>query len=250
MPASGPAPPGRTRSGRESPVHPLIRVVCFLVFSVCLAFGNGMDLLCGALLLIAAYVATSPRHLSPAVRMLSRLRWFLLSLLIVYGWFTPGNPLFGAEGGRFAAMWPSREGLMEGLLRAALLAAIVAGANLLLRTTAREQMLLAVYGLTRPLALFGVSRERVAVRMVLVIDALDPVRRIVTERMAAAPGGRPDLRSAGRFASGVMQHVVREAEAVTCGSVQLSGAGAPPPAQWAYPLILWALFYAAARIGV
>ena len=201
------------------------------------------------LLLVAAYLVTSPRHFPPAVRMLTRLRWFLLSLLIVYGWFTPGAPLFGAEGARFAAVWPSREGLLEGLLRAALLAAIVAGANLLLRTTAREQLLLAVYGLARPLALFGVSRERVAVRMVLVIDALDPVRRIVTERMAAAPGGRPDLRSAGRFASAVMQHVVREAEGVACGSVQLSGAGVPPPVQWSYPVLLWALFYAAARIG-
>ncbi|MCC6301535.1 MAG: hypothetical protein IT489_01880 [Gammaproteobacteria bacterium] len=230
-------------------MHPLIRVVCFLVFSACLAFGRGADLLCGALLLAAAYLMTSPRLLLSAARMVSRMRWFLLSLLIVYGWFTPGPPLFGDEGARFAALWPSREGLEEGVLRAALLAAIVAGANLLLRTTSREQMLLAVYGLARPLALFGVSRERVAVRMVLVIEALDPVRRIVTERMAAAPGGRPDLRSAGRFASGLMQHVVRESETVACGSVQLSGAGAPPPAQWVYPVLLWGLFYAVARMG-
>ncbi len=208
-----------------------------------------MDLLCGALLLATAYLATSPRLFPPAIRMLTRLRWFLLSLLIVYGWFTPGDPLFGAEGARFSALWPSREGLEEGLLRAALLAAIVAGANLLLRTTSRDQMLLAVYGLARPLALIGISRERVAVRMVLVIEALDPVRRIVAERMAAAPGGRPDLRSAGRFASGVIQHVVRESEAVACGSVQLFGAGPPRPAQWVYPVLLWGLFYAATRIG-
>ncbi|MBK8162623.1 MAG: hypothetical protein IPK65_05600 [Gammaproteobacteria bacterium] len=229
-------------------MHPLIRVVCFLVFSASLAFGNGMDLLCGGLLLAAAYLSTSPRLLLPAVRMVSRLRWFLLSILIVYGWFTPGQPLLGAESARFADLWPSREGMEAGLLRAALLMAIVAGANLLLRTTSREQLLLAVYSMARPLALCGVSRERLAVRMVLVIEALDPVRRIVTEQMAAAPGGRPDLRTAGRFASGVMQNVVREAEAVAGGSVQLSGHDTPP-AQWIYPALLAGLFYAVARLG-
>lgn len=153
-------------------MHPLIRVVCFLVFSASLAFGNGMDLLCGGLLLAAAYLSTSPRLLLPAVRMVSRLRWFLLSILIVYGWFTPGQPLLGAESARFAELWPSREGMEAGLLRAALLMAIVAGANLLLRTTSREQLLLAVYSMARPLALCGVSRERLAVRMVLVIEAV------------------------------------------------------------------------------
>jgi hypothetical protein len=230
-------------------VHPLIRVVCFLVFSAGLAFGGGAELACGGVLLAGAYLASSPRLFPPAVAMIYRVRWLLLSLFIVYGWFTPGQPLVGSEGARFAELWPTREGVLAGLLRAALLAAIVAGANLLLRTTSRDELLVAVYGLARPLAWCGISRERIAVRMVLVIEALDPVRRIVTERLAAAEGGLPDLRTAGRFASGVMQRVVQQAEAVSGGTVHLAGVGASPTLQWIYPGMLAGLFLAAARFG-
>lgn len=230
-------------------MHPLIRIVCFLVFSAGLAFGGGAELACGGVLLAGAYLATSPRLFAPALTMIYRMRWFLLSLFIVYGWFTPGQPLVGSEGARFAELWPTREGALAGLLRAALLMAIVAGANLLLRTTSREELLAAVYGLSRPLGWCGISRERIAVRMVLVIEALDPVRRIVTERLAAVEGGLADLRAAGRFASGVMQRVVQGAEAVAGGTVQLFGAGAPPPLQWLYPALLGGLFFAAARLA-
>lgn len=230
-------------------VHPLIRVLCFLVFSACLAFGDAADLLCGGVLLAAAYLSTSPRLFLPAITMIYRMRWFLLSLLIVYGWFTPGQPVVGAEGARLAALWPTQQGLLAGLMRAALLVAIVAGANLLLRTTSREQLLIAVYGLARPLALLGVSRERLAVRMVLVIEALDPVRRIVTERLATVEGVLQSLRTAGRFASGVMLHVVQQAELAARATVDLPRIGSPPPIQWVYPMLLWGLFFAATRIG-
>lgn len=230
-------------------MHPLIRVVCFLVFSGGLAFGGGVELAGGVVLLATAYLVCSPRLLSPALTMILRMRWFLLSLFIVYGWFTPGPPLVGAEGAPFTALWPTREGVLAGLLRAALLAAIVAGANLLLRTTSRDELLVAVHGLTRPLAWLGVSRERVAVRMVLVIEALDPVRRIVTERLATVEGRLPDLRAAGRLASGVMRSVVQQAEAVPEGAVQLTGAGVPPPLQWLYPFVLAGFFAVVARLG-
>lgn len=230
-------------------MHPLIRVVCFLVFSAWLAFGGAVELACGGALLAGAYLAASPRLFRPAVTMIYRMRWFLISLFIVYGWFTPGQPLLGGEGARLAELWPTREGVLAGLLRAALLMAIVAGANLLLRTTSRDELLVAVYGLTRPLAWLGVPRERVAVRMVLVVEALDPVRRIVTEGLAGREGRLPDLRAAGRFASGVMRRVVEQAEALPGGTVQLSAAGAPPRLQWLCPLALAALFLAAARLA-
>lgn len=230
-------------------MHPLIRIACFLVFSACLAFGGASELACGVALLAGAYLASSPRLFPPALTMIYRMRWFLLSLFIVYGWFTPGQPLIGSEVERYAYLWPTREGALAGLLRAALLIAIVAGANLLLRTTSRDELLVAVYGLARPLGWCGISRERIAVRMVLVIEALDPVRRIVMERLAAVEGSLPDLRTAGRFASMVMRSVVQQAEASPGGTVHLSDAGAPPPLQWVYPLLLAGLFLAAARVG-
>lgn len=231
-------------------MHPLIRVLCFLVFSACLAFGGVVELLCGIALLAGAYLSTSRRLFKPGTAMIYRIRWFLLSLLVVYGWFTPGQPLAGAEGSWLAALVPTQQGLQAGLVRMAVLVAIVAGANLLLGTTSREQLLCAVYGLARPLALLGVSRERLAVRTLLVIEALDPVRRIVTGRLTGAEGAQPSLRTAGRFASDVMLEVMRHAEQATQETVQLPRLEAPAPLQWVYPMLLWGLFFAAARIGV
>ena len=231
----------------EYHVHPLIRIVCFLVFAGWLAFGDVPRVLCAFALLTVGYAWLNSVPVKLAGRMLSRLRWFFLSLLVIYGWFTPGRPLWPGTSG-LAAMAPSIEGLLAGAERIAALAAIVLGVNLLLRSTSREQLLSAIYGLARPLAVFGGVRERLAVRMMLVIEALDGTRELVIGRLAARNRSVTGLRAAGELTSDLLIEIMQRAEA-DAGEVRVIADCPAPAAQWGYPLLLWLGFYLAGWLG-
>lgn len=229
-------------------MHPLIRIVCFLVFTACLAFGDAWQVLCAFVLLVVGYgLIRVP--LDSAARMLGRLRWFFLSLLIVYGWFTPGRALWFEASSGMARFAPTIEGLEAGSERIAALVAIMLSAHLLLRTLSREQLLAAIYGLARPLALFGQVRERMAVRMLLVIELLESTRALVVGRLAANQGGViAGLRAAGDVTSDLLIAVMQRAEG-GAGDIRIIVSERIPLIQWSYPVILWLVFFAAGRLG-
>ncbi len=230
---------------RARHVHPLIRVLCFLIFAAWLAWGGLQQLLFGALLLACVYLVVAPASIRTAGVMIRRLRWFLVSLLFVYGWFTPGRPFGFDAGSVLTPLMPTAEGLAEGVSRCAALMIIVLAVNLLLRTTTRGQLLSAIHGLARPLAVLGLSRERLALRMMLVMDAVEDVRRIVIDRLAAGREGVRGPRAAGEFASGLLLHVIAEADRHRPEQVTVSLDGPPSALQWCFPALLWGMFYAA-----
>lgn len=225
-------------------MHPLIRVLCFLVFAVWLAWGGRQQLLFGALLLACLYLLIAPASIRAAGVMIRRLRWFLVSLLIVYGWFTPGRPLGIDAGSALTPLLPTAEGLADGISRCAVLVTIVLAVNLLLRTTTRSQLLSAIHGLALPFAMVGLSRERLALRIMLVMDAVEDVRRIVIDRLAAGRAGVRGPRAAGEFASGLVLHVIAEADRRRPEQVAVSLDGPPSALQWCFPVLLWAALYA------
>lgn len=230
-------------------MHPLIRVLCFLVLSAAFAFGGAGGLWCGAILLLLAYAMRGRSHLGPAVRMAARLRWFYLSLAIVYGWFTPGTPLWAAPEA-LVPFLPTVEGLAAGAGRLLALVLIVFAVNLLLRTSSREELLAAIHGLARPLGAFGVSRDRLALRLVLVMESLDAARARVTGGLARRPRTMPGPRMAGAFVAGMMNEVIRDAERRHGETVVVPLGRRPSAIEWAWPLLLAAVLAAAGKLAI
>jgi energy-coupling factor transporter transmembrane protein EcfT len=99
------------------------------------------------------------------MQLLRRTRWIMLSLLLIYAYSTPGQPLLNALG----MFSPSREGLSDGVLQLTRLLAALAGLAILLDRLHRQQLIAGLYTLFAPLQLIGVSRERVAVRLALTL---------------------------------------------------------------------------------
>jgi energy-coupling factor transport system permease protein len=232
-------------------VHPLIRVSCFLVFAALLAVGGSSRLWVAAALIAVISHFFLPRSvLRSALAMSRRLRWLFLSLLIVYGWFSPGDPVWQAPDAVpwLSALLPGLEGLQAGLARALALVLIVFAVRVLLFACTREELMAAVYGLALPLAAFGLARERLALRMVLVMDAVEETRALVGERLALRAGGVPRLRAIGDFAAGLIREIGDRSGRRAGEPVELVLAGAPPPWQWIYPLVLGLALYAAGRM--
>jgi len=103
------------------------------------------------------------------MELLRRTRWIMLSILLIYAFSTPGQPLLDVLG----KLSPSREGLGDGVLQLIRLLAALAGLAILLDRLHRQQLIAGLYTLLAPLQLLGMSRERVAVRMALTLHYVE-----------------------------------------------------------------------------
>ncbi len=226
-------------------MHSVIKIILFLIYAAAVAFGGVTILLAGAVLVLALYLPGPRERLLLALRMLRRMRWFFLSIALVYLLFTPGQLLFSA--------WPwgpTVEGLAGGGQRIASLVLIVFAVNLLLRTTLRPALISAILWCLMPLAWVGLPRERLAVRIALTLDAVDSVQVIYRHR-PRDDEPPADIRPAslkarlwriGATAQRLVVAVIEQAESAPAVAIEVPKPSNPPLGQWLYPLLLAALF--------
>ncbi len=142
--------------------HPAAQI---LIWCLLVATAQGLPL--GALLVAAGFVVLFALSVSARklMQLLRRTRWIMLSLLLVYAYSTPGQPLSSALG----MFSPSREGLIDGVLQLIRLLVALAGLAILLDRLHRQQLIAGLYALFAPLQWLGLSRERLAVRLALTL---------------------------------------------------------------------------------
>ena len=150
-------------------------------------------LLAGVPLLIAAYALSAVR-LSGLLR---RTRWIMLSLLLIYAYATPGAAVWAP----LAQFSPTQEGLIDGLLQLCRLAFALAGLAILLCLLSQQQLIGGLYTLAYPLRYFGLSRERIAVRLALTLHYAETAIldtsanwRSGIEQMLAAEGASAEVK--------------------------------------------------------
>jgi len=198
-------------------VHPLIRILLFLGGAVLVPL-RGMDgLPLAAALLAALWVGARVPLDRRAWQAVRRLRWLLISLFVLYAWFTPGRYLLPAWG----AWSPTAEGLVLGVERAAALILIALGAHLLLASTRREA-LVAGLGLLQP------RGSRFALRLILTLEAVPRAQA----RLAAVTA--PGLSLARRWRLLGESLRAGEAGAFAPETVAPQRLAWPAPRQWAW----------------
>ena len=143
--------------------HPAAQILTWCLLVVTLqALALGPLLAATGLVLLCAFALSRKKF----IHLVRRTRWIMLSLLAIYAYSTPGQPLSDALG----MFSPSREGLSDGVLQLARLLAALAGLALLLERMHRQQMVSGLYTLFAPLHWLGMSRERIAVRLALTLQ--------------------------------------------------------------------------------
>ena len=148
--------------GREVKFHPAAQIVTWCLLVATLQFLTLEMLLAAAGIILLLALLISAHKLRQLLR---RTRWIMLSLLLVYAYSTPGQPVLEALG----MFSPSREGIGDGVLQLTRLLSALAGLAILLDRLHRQQLIAGLYTLFSPLQLIGVSRERVAVRLALTL---------------------------------------------------------------------------------
>lgn len=163
-------------------LHPAVRILMVLAFILLMAHAAWPALLAGTVLAVLALLWTDDQSRRRYRVMLWRLKWFFLSLLVVFAFLTPGDPLWTG-----AADWlPSRQGLVQSLMRIWVLVLAVAAVIHLLHACSREALVSGLLWLTQPLKPLGFPAERFAVRLVLTLDVLPELHQLVTTKNAEA----------------------------------------------------------------
>lgn len=140
--------------------HAAVQIYSWICLSLAVQMLSGY-----LLVLLAGIVIVYSFRISPAryILLLSRTRWILFSLFVIYAYTTPGEALWPQLG----SLSPVADGIVDGLMQLARLLAVLAGLSILLTLLSQAQLIAGLYSLSRPFCVLGLSRERFAVRLAL-----------------------------------------------------------------------------------
>lgn len=203
-------------------MHPVIRLSCLAAIAVLLPWWPPQALYLFAATLVLVAIAR-PGTVRLALQAIRRMRWLLLSIMVLYGWFTPGQALLPALG----VLSPTLAGGLLAVQRALVLILMV------------SLVVIVIHGLPRPLVgaalirLFGVTGplgRRFGRRMSLMFAALPEMEQ----------RARQALREPGTFterAAGLIMAIESRSEPAAAAEAELPPV---PPGQWLLPAALLA----------
>lgn len=160
--------------------HPASSILLGLIAILAASAREGTVLLLASCVLFLSALITSRHHFGLLLR---RSRWLLLTLLILFGWLTPGTPMPGIPGA-------TEEGLLlaaENLGRLLIALSVVA---VLLTALSPVELVAGLRSLLLPLTLLGIPRDRIAVRLALTLEEVEAARH---GRSAEPPDIPPTL---------------------------------------------------------
>lgn len=147
-------------------MHPAIKIVSLIIVTIFITQGGWFTLFLTVILLLPFYILNVNLWTS-AIKMLFRLKWFFLSILIIYYYYSPelqSSPsLFNILNERF----------VPGFFRISVLVIILFSVNLFIKMTPKEDILSALLWLFSPLQLFHINVERISLRAVLTLEYID-----------------------------------------------------------------------------
>lgn len=121
----------------------------------------------GPLTLVLCASAALGATYAPArsARLVKRVRFIVLAIVILFAGFTPGEALLID----WPRLSPSREGVLLAYEHAARVVVVVLLVSLMLERLPPQRLISAIHALMRPFAALGLSADRIAVRTLLVL---------------------------------------------------------------------------------
>lgn len=222
-------------------MHPAIRILSFLILVGFLARPVISTLLLAGIIVAVFYMQRVNGVVSGAVGMLRRVRWLLLSIFVLYLWFTPGRALFTLSE-TYQTIIPTVEGLDQGVRRLLALVLIVLAVNLMLIRSEKAELLSGLIWLLQPLKMAGLSTEQLSVRLLLTVDYVSRVKELVNkEKQSTQLRGKYFSRGATLIAT-IYRNNLALAESEPLQEINLPAISSPPVYQWIYPLIFTVMF--------
>lgn len=154
--------PSWRMGGRGLLPHPAVLILSWIVLAIALQSLHMAAMLSVGIALTAMALKISAARFYALLR---RTRWIMFSLLMIYGYVTPGEALW-AQAGIFS---PTQQGAADGLQQLSRLAFSLASLSIVLGLLPQQQLIGGLYSLFYPMRYLGLSRERIAVRLALTL---------------------------------------------------------------------------------
>ena len=163
-------------------MHPAIRIINFLILLGVLAHAQLIISLSILLLAISFFRRDTKSALSQATKLYWRLRWLLLSIVILYLVVIPGTPLIPT----YENWQPSREAILLVFQRLVAWWTIVFIFALFSQRTTLMQWQSGIYTLLTPFAVMGLPVEQLLVRMTLTLQAVNSLQHYLLTNTQSA----------------------------------------------------------------
>lgn len=223
-------------------MHPVIRVFSVIITIAFLASPARETVLLVIIFSLGLLPFKEPALLHSSLKMLWRLKWLYISILVVYGWFTPGEVIVDLQEINTSYL-PTVEGLQMGVLRIGVLIAIVSLISSLIQTIEKEKLVSAIIWLSAPLRIIGFNTQRFSLLLVLSLDKVLLSETTMRECLRDNKQQTGLLNSASKVIAGALANVENIANQEQIVDISISDISAPPLWQWLLPLMLATIFY-------
>lgn len=229
-------------------MHPVIRIVtCICLIGVIVRAQQPL-LLSTFLVLLVSALLTRRNALSATLVIAWRLKWLFLSILLLYLWMTPGEPIISI--GTNDANWlPSKQGMVLATQRIVVLLLIILCVQLLILGVNRDQLVAAITWLLYPLSRAGFPTQSFAVRCALTVHELQHIRESIGQTLGSTTAESRIARAVSVIAFSYRNalDVNSQNESIT---VSVDSLERPSLLQWVIPLAVLGLAYLAGMTGV
>ena len=218
-------------------MHPYIKILCLLVTIILLVTANPLRILVVSSILLLFLLIAGKEYWLAVLVMCKRMKWFWLSLFILYGWFVPGSPIVFIEGISMQFI-PSIEGVKVGGIRAIALLNIIGAVVLMMKSTIREEFIVSIMWLISPLRLLNVETARFSARLVLtlvmVINTENKIKNAMQKNQASIGIVQRGINSI----ASLLTDIEKQASKGSDTTITLPQLPTPALYQWLIPIIL------------
>jgi len=147
-------------------MHPLVKIIYFILVLILMGYLSNPWLY---LLFASICIVSIIFQFKNFLRIIRRMRWLFVSVLIIYAFTTPGQYLHGIP----VSFAPTVEGVHLGLLQVMKLLIALGALTLLYVNSSKEQLILGLYMLLSPLRYLGFKIETFVVRLFLTLEYVE-----------------------------------------------------------------------------
>ncbi|MES2547276.1 MAG: hypothetical protein V4575_06180 [Pseudomonadota bacterium] len=147
-------------------INTITQLSCFLVFSIAMNQLSLLHVLVMTSLLVVALIAIKAGQF---LRMLKRMKWFFLVMLLIFTFNTPGQHIQGWD----YFLSPTYEGLASGLLQVFRMLALLAALSLIMAINTKQQLISGFCFMLLPLQFLGFEIQRFAARLWLTLEYVE-----------------------------------------------------------------------------
>ena len=209
-------------------MHPVIRITTFLIIAVLLARAHPMQMGWVLCVIGLTFVFESGKGLSAAVKLLWRVRWLLLSILMIYVWMPVGT---------------FSESLWLAFHRIALLATMLFALQALVLNMQRDDIVIGLYVVLLPLGFIGFSREQLVMRLILTMDSVKQLPTVLELPVATNSKTNSRLKRITERLISAITRILSYSEDVSHDAICIETDNTVPLWQWLVPVLILFIFF-------